>query len=327
MDCNLPRGHERERFFKFVSSKNILKLDLLCLTHPHEDHYTGMDAVVEYFTSNGHSIGVFCDSGIDPRQISLLLRKRKRPPKFVQEFDRLYVKLREFFKSEKIEYIRADRYTATIPLGLESNRMQLLPLGPKPQISNELAFGELSSEGFRGDLNRISVVLALMVQRAPQKFDALLAADTDGEGFNSAREGLMAKTQTRSAPCFDFVKVAHHGSLDSHRNSEACLCRKVNRECIAAISAGSKGDFNVLPDREVLSDYLNNKWKVILTTKRIRADNQSLLNVFGGKPGQSTSQDYDLCITWSAGKGLRYTPLAATLDHSELGAYQTAKRK
>ena len=65
------------------------------------------------------------------------------------------------------------------------------------------------------------------------------------------------------------VKVAHHGSLDSHRGSTVCRCHKTQGECVAAISTG---DFDVLPDREVLQDFLDNDWTVILTTKRDFAD-------------------------------------------------------
>lgn len=320
VDCNLPNRDEQDRFFEFVSSRNIQTLNLLCLTHPHEDHYTGMEAVVEYFTSHGRSIGIFCDSGLDPKQIGTLLRRRERPDFYVQEFEKLYLRLRPHFLSHQIVYFRADKNTNRIPVGVKSGQVKLLPVGPSPDIIHEFSVRGLSPEGFRGDLNRISVVLALIVRLPKNEFAALLAADTDGNGFNSALEGLMDKTDTQTVPCFDVIKVAHHGSLHSHRNSTACSRHKVEGECIAAVSTGS---FEGLPDREVLADYLNHKWKVILTTKRIKARDQSLLYAFGEK---SVVRKHDLCITWSEELGLRWTPAEASLDDSELDAYQTASK-
>jgi hypothetical protein len=98
IDCNLSFGEAREKFFEFVSAQKIEKLDLVCLTHAHEDHYAGMEAVISHFTSGGRSVGVFCDSGIDPRIINTLLKRRFRPPPYVREYERLYKLLRKLFK-------------------------------------------------------------------------------------------------------------------------------------------------------------------------------------------------------------------------------------
>src|SRR4051794_16708149 len=66
VDCHLPEGRIRKHFFQFIDGLGIKKLDLVCLTHAHRDHFHGMLQVVEHFTKPGKSIGYYCDSGVDP---------------------------------------------------------------------------------------------------------------------------------------------------------------------------------------------------------------------------------------------------------------------
>ena len=42
IDCYLPKGPIRDSFFELVDRLQIRRLDVLCLTHPHDDHYHGM---------------------------------------------------------------------------------------------------------------------------------------------------------------------------------------------------------------------------------------------------------------------------------------------
>jgi hypothetical protein len=74
IDCNLPQGTVRDAFFKKVELLGIQRFDVICLTHPHGDHFAGMRQVLEHFTSSGRSVGHYCDSGPTSRQFRDMLK-------------------------------------------------------------------------------------------------------------------------------------------------------------------------------------------------------------------------------------------------------------
>jgi beta-lactamase superfamily II metal-dependent hydrolase len=322
VDCNLPRGHVREEFFRFVSSLGIERLDLVCLTHPHDDHYTGMADVLRYFSSSGRSVGVFCD-GVEPKEIQTLLRRRFRPQSSIQEYERLYQYVDQLVDSGRVKYFRADANSTPIIASENGHEMELMPVGPRPEIARQAVRQLVSSGKIRADLNRLSIVLALVVRFPEGGFDALLAADTDAEGFLAALSCLQGRIKAPASPRFDVVKVAHHGSLDSHQGSTVCKCHKIEGECVAAISTGH---FDVLPDREVLQDFLDNDWTVILTTKRLKPLPSYALELSGRSARDNIAvQPRNLKIEWSENEGLAWYPPESRVDTAEMTNYQTIR--
>jgi beta-lactamase superfamily II metal-dependent hydrolase len=320
IDCNLPQGPVRQEFFRFISSLGINRLDLVCLTHPHDDHYTGMHDVLRYFTSNGRSVGTFCHGGTDPPQIHTLLKRRNRPESSIREYERLYRLVDELI-DDGLRLVSADENTTDVLVAGQSNEVQLLPIGPRAEIAWRAVRDTISSGRIRTDLNRLSVVLALTVRSTAAAFDALLAADTDAQGFRSAMDGLKQKLQSQAEPSFDVVKVAHHGSLESHRGSEVCAHRKNNSESVAAISTGA---FDVLPDREVLREFLEHDWSVLLTTKRYSKRRHYPLELSGKTSATTLTQTTNIKLVWTEKEGLFWEPLESKISATDLENYQTA---
>ena len=246
IDCNLPKGLAQKEFFSLIDKLGVQRLDLICLTHPHDDHYTGMEAVLHHFSSNGRSVGTFCDCGTEPKEIHTLLARKNRPNSSVREYERLYQYLYSMFESGQIQYFRADENSEPI---LVSKEIKLMAVGPRPVVSKLANQKALASGKIRFELNHLSIVLALIVRTEKGQFDGLLAADTDANGFRAAMEKLQSRIPGKSNPSFDFIKVSHHGSLDSHANSNVCKHKKEDKKAVAAISTGC---FDVLPDREVI---------------------------------------------------------------------------
>jgi beta-lactamase superfamily II metal-dependent hydrolase len=323
VDCNLPRGDLRAQFYQFVERLEIRRLDLVCLTHPHDDHYSGMAEVVRYFTSNGRSIGTFCDSGVEPKQIATLMRRRRLPKSTVTEFEQLYRCLYELIDSRQVRYFMASENSS--PFIEVGNHIQITPLGPRPEALSQALRDVASAGKIRKDLNRISVVLVLNVQGKTKSFDALLAADTDSEGCNSALKRYAAIKAQESAGCtFDLVKVPHHGSAYSHCGSEICRYRKEDDVALAAISAGP---FDALPDREVMRDYLQYGWTVLLTTKRGVPCRQLAVELSGRRQRVSEVQGQSIRITWQEDRGTRWEPAQARVCPDELPNYKSVYKR
>lgn len=321
IDCNLPDGEPRRRFLDAIARLGVTRLDLVCLTHPHDDHYTGLESILRHFMSGGRSVGTFCDSGIEPKQIATLMRRRARPDASVRAYESLYRYVWTQIDNGSLAYFRADENSRAIIFG-EGDAMQLLPVGPRPDVLGTAIRDSLTAGRIRTDLNRISVILALVIRTDQASFDALLSADANAKGINAAIEKLKGIKQGSVA--FDVVKVSHHGSLDSHLGAITCTCRKDG----LAIAAVSTGPFDVLPDRVVLEEYLDHGWTVLLTTKRHAGIVRTPLALSGRLPTTTTSavQEHNLAIRWAADSGLSWDPPAAQLQAQELANYQTARK-
>ena len=230
VDCNLPEGEIRDHFFARIQELGVEQLEVLCLTHPHQDHYLGMEKVVEYFTTNGRSINTFCDTGLHPILIiKILKRVRLATPARIREYERLYQKMSALMKAGVVRDFPGNDTTRPIP-GFTAD-VRLVLVGPSAARLRENALvaveeGRVTSR-LRDQLNRLSLVLALQVRSESKSFDALLAADTDGAGFNGACETLREGNGSETTSEFDLVKVAHHGSHDSHQNSLVVSARKI----------------------------------------------------------------------------------------------------
>jgi hypothetical protein len=95
---------------------------------------------------------------------------------------------------------------------------------------------------------------------------------------------------------------------------------------IAAISAGER---RVLPDKQVLEDYLADDWQVLLTTTRknsSRKPDRPMQLANRGRSGSVQFTAHDIHITWSADSGLAFEPQEAMLKTTDVSNYATAVR-
>lgn len=273
-----------------------------------------MQQVLEYFTSAGRSVGCFCDAGLSPNRIFAVLNRR--PPR---EYGQLYRFIKRSVKAKAMRYFRADSNSRPVCARGAAQELKLVPIGPPPERGFLAQENALDSPASHYDLNLLSVVLALIVRSGNDAFDVLLAADVDGKGFKAALDCLAQQSESSENHRFDVIKVAHHGSLDSHSGSDAPLCRKDGRECIAAISAGkSRG----LPDRRVLEEYLASGWTVLTTTKRMPQRYNYGFEV-AAKRRNTVFQRNEIQIRWSSEEGLRWTPFEARVEWAELANYDS----
>lgn len=324
IDCNLPDGPTRTQFFQFLETWAVRHLDLLCLTHPHDDHYHGMLEVVEYFASEGRTLGTFCDVGVTPKEVLALMTAKNRPPSYITEYSRLYSRLNSLIKENKVRYFAGNQDSRPL---IRSTGLYLMPIGPDPTIVRQMLESSMRRDdrfsSIREDLNLLSLVLVLRMH-GDIKGDALLVGDTNGAGVNKALQVLT--DHDHATPCqFDFVKVAHHGSLDSHRGSNICSTRRTTGTAIAAISTGS--DYKVLPDREVLSDFINASWRVLITTKRVGKPQQDRVLTLASrnKPDPFLLERNTIVARWTQRDSFTWSPVRAEVTRVDLGNYGSAR--
>lgn len=325
IDCNLPRGPIRDRFFALIQERGIKRLDVLCLTHPHADHYLGMLEVVNYFTTGDRSLGLYCDGGINPKEILGLLRAKNSPKPYIDEYSRLQARLSQLIKQGKVRFFQGNQ--DSIPV-LRHGPFSLQPIGPRAEVTREFVHSYVSRTGavppVREDLNLLSLILVLRVEGESKVLNKLFAGDTNGTGINNALNILSSRTGDK--PCrFDVVKLPHHGSADSHDTSTLSDPMHRTDSALAVVCVGT--DYDVLPDRTVLADYLEKGWKVLLTTKRTSTTiprPQRALELAGRKTTPAyRAQSQDLLIRWNESTGVSWEPTKAELLVSELPHYQS----
>jgi beta-lactamase superfamily II metal-dependent hydrolase len=251
IDCHLPRGPIRDRFFTLVAELKIERLDVLCLTHPHEDHYQGMLEVVKYFTSGGRSLGIYCDSGINPKEMLDLLRAKNRPRPYVKEYSVLQEHISELINKNAVRYYPGNQ--DSLPM-LHNGPVSLQPIGPRAEVVRLMNRSYLSRSGevpiLREDLNLLSLILLLQVKAPTRTLNTLFPGDSKGDGIYKALDVLRERDGGKRR-IFDILKVPHHGSSDSHQNSNLCDPNHKATPAIAVVSVGT--EYDVLPFQTVLS--------------------------------------------------------------------------
>jgi hypothetical protein len=137
--------------------------------------------------------------------------------------------------------------------------------------------------------------------------------------------GERAEKYNREKP-FSVIKVPHHGSIKSH-DLRLCQSRhKADSGCVATISAGTRDG---LPNADVLRDYLNEGWKVMVTTsKKAASRRNALMDIANrGGQGQYTAVENTIVVSWSMSTGLSAEPKDAEVHTEDIKMYASEGEK
>jgi hypothetical protein len=324
VDCHLTKHDGMfDRFFRFLEQRKIKRLEYIVLTHPDIDHFLGMTDVLRYFTSDGRSVGAWCDSGPNSQQVRDLQDSLSRG-----RYHELQKLLDELDEKKQIVFHPVDRNGCEIgPQGFEG-QVDLVPIAPDPS--------ELRSRFRRGvrrlpanfattlAANPLSVVLVLCINDNGRYFHLLLGADPEADGLEAAL-GVWVKRATakRRPQTLNAVKVPHHGSPGSHCHA-LCQIIGISQEVkVAVVSAGMRP---LLPERSVLADYLSCNWTLLITTTRgVRRQRTHFSSLIAKKPSSFATGQYDIQLSWSSAEGLRWRPPESQVVQADLASYHLAE--
>jgi beta-lactamase superfamily II metal-dependent hydrolase len=297
-------------------------------THPDFDHFHGMSAILDYFTTQGRQVDLYLDSGVGARVSKALLNDNY----YAEEYSRLQEQLARLARGGKLVWRDLDADRPPLSAAGYVGRIEFIPIGPNATQRRIMVQNSLrrlaDNSNAAVEANGLSIVLGLAIQDKDRECHVLLAADAEVAGLEEAlrlwTESANDKGRSNS---FDVVKVAHHGSIKNHCPRLCKLKRGGSRLHIAAISAGTR---RVLPDKQVLADYLANEWQVLLTTTRTKQSQKfdrpmQLANRGAASPALFAV--HDIHISWSAEAGLDFAPREALLKTTDIAAYETASRK
>ncbi|MCW8138000.1 MAG: hypothetical protein KIT58_03755 [Planctomycetota bacterium] len=198
IDCNWPNANAPPPALAQLQAWGVTTLDLLVLTHPHQDHFTGLARIAGYFTAEGRSLRRFADFGLDLRLVAD--RRFTRGQAAHAELYRLHAAV---FEGDPATRPRHSPVPGPFPARSVTDHVTLEALAPVPDRLREqherlLAGGTVSP-------NRLSSVL---LWRAAT-WTILLAGDLEADDWDEAlRRAAEANIDLRA----DAVKVGHHGA-------------------------------------------------------------------------------------------------------------------
>lgn len=218
IDCTLCDGQSEPNVLRFLKRNNVKHLKFVCVTHPHIDHFLGMERIVEDYRNNIDNFILFHDgqNSVYEKQDSPLSRALDA---FVN------------FSNSKIILASArEKYKV--------GDLEINLLNPNSQITEEL-FRSYFTGRQKYILNKLSVVMYFEYQGR----HVLLNADVP----RKACRNFLKTTPVRA----DILKVSHHGSI--HNNSESLLTAIGREGCISIISSDGNQKYPSVPHENVLN--------------------------------------------------------------------------
>ncbi len=322
IDCNLQvRDGTCDRFFELVEKHRITRLEYIFQTHPDHDHFLGMDRVLEYFSTGGRSIGVYCDTGC-PQQVAAWLGLG---PGYAA-YGRLQEIVDRLAGEGKIEIFEVSDRHMDIPVRGYDN-IRFIPLAPnvtQRRVDTVAGLKKLAQgHRVRLEANALSIIMVLQAEHEGAKLNVLLAADA---GEPELEKALAIWEEKAGIPTgtgrLEVVKVPHHGSFASHYRQ---LCaRNSSAEAVATISCGCTR--TGLPDQRVIRNYLDGDWNVLVTTMpKPPVSKISPLALLQAPPIAAPESRNDIELTWKSTGQLSWAPTRARVMENEIDRF-TATR-
>jgi len=257
IDCHNPKSSDKSPTLKFLKKNNVRVLEFICLTHPDYDHFSGIEQLLRYFSTEGRRVNSYYDTLDSTRYTSLITSTRQEKTlkslyKFVDEliekdlisweqlsYDKVLFKEREFFITSKGPYQK--------------------DLSSYLKKANKRNLGLTKGKNITVDKNLLSVITLIEFG----EILILLLSDASKENIEYFLKKAKESVSKKGKLYFSFIKVAHHGS--SKNNHSGLWKNYTNRDSSnAAISSGSKYEH---PNIEVVKDIIANKINLYCTNK------------------------------------------------------------
>ena len=229
IDCCKNTNEIEPNVLKFLKKQDVKRLSFICITHPHEDHFYGIDNVVEYFGADNIDkfilYGIMTGSSNETDPNSSLLKA-----------------LKEYLSPLSAKKRKEKMLIANKGLNFSIDEVSIDCYNPNDIIRADLQLASYIKT--RQSFNKLSIVLLLKYN------DVKVLFTGDAEPNNLLKnEELLC----------DVVKIPHHGSKNNNTNAVLNSIVRPN----TSTSIISAGKLYQLPDQEVVS-YLENVIKTNL---------------------------------------------------------------
>lgn len=217
IDCNLCDGQKIPNVLKFLTKNKVKHLKFICITHPHIDHFLGIEKIVEHYNEEIDDFILF-DNG----QNTVFERQTSSLTKAIKSFIG-FKKHKIILASQNKKYLIDD--------------FKINLLNPNSEISEEL-FGKYFEDRQLHILNKLSVVMHFEYNSC----NILLNADVPTKECRN----FLINNDIKA----NIIKISHHGSLNN--NPKNLLLTMSKTGCTAIISSDGNGKYKSVPHKNVL---------------------------------------------------------------------------
>lgn len=223
VDCCASDADDPEKngLLQFLLDRGVTELRFVALTHPHADHYIGIDHLFDAF-----EVKEFWRSGcLDKIHLQQILHNEKIAAKAsgsldasraVSSLERMFRRIAELRKEKRIRIIDVSPRKPLLKTS-DSSEFELEIIGLAPSGNqNEKYFDQISSKFLNGNvidvrptLNHNLISSAFLIKFGETR--VILGGDVEAQGWSDAR--LEVGSDELRA---HLVKASHHGSTNGY---------------------------------------------------------------------------------------------------------------
>lgn len=243
VDCCQMAEFPEPPALSYLKQKRVEALAFVCLTHPHDDHYSGLSDILTAYRDKVDEMWIFRLDSVHWRTFLQLQHQTATTPLRLNRFNELHSIFKDLEKLRRKNKIRLLDANQRL---LNFGGVEIDCLAPHPPetiaYQQRLAKFLENPSDYRADENLLSAVLRLRYGESV----VILGADATRRSWGYILQESRKRRESLEAK---LVKVSHHGSKDSfHEIAWDILSRR--KQTHAAISAGARYGH---PHREVIS--------------------------------------------------------------------------
>jgi beta-lactamase superfamily II metal-dependent hydrolase len=220
VDC--AKKGERIPIIEYLSNHSINEIEFICLTHYHEDHYSGIIELLQYCHNNNVTIKYFYDSGLSPKEMDIEFRQHDEKTYYLDMRKLIYG-----FHDNR-QFILRECHEGTVLL--QEDGFVIRALLPDTRTTRDIQSIKcrFRDRNLNGYLNHFSIVLLIL-----SNLNSLLLSDAETRG----QRIILDRNSLKGS--ISFIKLSHHGSKENYHIPLIDQCfSKSNR--YAAISTGCR---------------------------------------------------------------------------------------
>jgi len=308
IDCN-ERNRNPEKLYKYLSKKSYKEIDFILMTHPHNDHYSGMNKLMQYCFSKPNVIKINTSyssiGGVSAQHdyeidnfLELIHKEPKEDNAKKKAINRLKKKLSKLLRERRIakengligRRLDAIGASSVIPLNKVFELRCVSPSEKEREIFIEKEKKKVASPKYSPDkepennplANYLSISLVLY-NKLTEKSVALFTSDCESDTFDRLLEHIHSK-EVKPFNNFLLVQVPHHGSSKNHNPNFWNKKIVANAHSFLSVGRNSWGH----PDKTVVN-YFESYTKEFRTTVEMGEPSSDHFILFN-------SVDYDSSI-------------------------------
>ena len=258
IDCNISDDRRIPTLEYLKSTSSYKEIEFILLSHPHYDHYSGMNKLLQHCAKEGIIINLFMHTAFTNPKYFIETAVKSLIAK--DELRKLFITIRDLNKSKIIKaqgYITSDFRELSLS---DSIKLKIIaPTTEEFELYKDKVHYSIDDESCHNipNANFISTVIKLY----SKKWYLLLTSDCQKHALNYFNQNNNDETNNEE---LYLGQIPHHGSINNH-NEKFWKSLNKNSQSRVVFSCGVNS-YNH-PSFEVVDFFRKNNYKIEFTNK------------------------------------------------------------